>query len=271
VNPEVIFWYSSAEHVRQIEEFIPAANQPVDSSRYTTEYAVGNITQYRGTEFAFNVIARDTDDCTELVLHDAGIPTTFAATVCKCTTDCVCPDPTESECAECNCPADCDHWLMFGYEGEFTEQEVMVDFPEFPEGMQVKREFTWGPPTCGTQTSASAQTQSEQGIPENYEALVCTCQNCDEVSLVEYTGGNSLFDTRDAVTRVCFFAYDKYLVTNDPFYCIDLILIEEPVVIELLEECYCRTCTTPGERADYVTRPTPNYAPKTAAYMGARK
>merc|ERR1711998_34472 len=114
--------------------------------------------------------------------------------------------------------------------------------------------------TCGSQISTRT-------APSGYTVLECVCSDCDDITLVEYSDGISLYDTRDEISRVCFYAYDKYLLTNAPFYCIDLIIIEEPVITEPLLECYCRTCTTPGYRGYNTTRPTPNYAPKTAECM----
>ena len=56
----------------------------------------------------------------------------------------------------------------------------------FPEGMMVSKQFCWMPP-------ANAQASYR-------------------------------LDNRPAETRVCFLAHDKYLYTNDPLYCVDLII-----------------------------------------------
>jgi hypothetical protein len=76
----------------------------------------------------------------------------------------------------------------------FGSYRELVDYEEdwygysvtFPEGMMVAKQFCWLPPA----NAAAHRT----------------------------------LDNRPAMSRVCFLAHDKYLYTNDPLYCVDLII-----------------------------------------------
>ena len=95
---------------------------------------------------------------------------------------------------------------------------------------------------------------------------------------------NPKFDTRPAVAFVCFLANDGYLLTNEPLYCIELEIMEEQPEVEILKECFCRTCNQEPLHANVevptdtmqkgkftgqrVNRTATNFAPRTPLFMG---
>jgi len=95
---------------------------------------------------------------------------------------------------------------------------------------------------------------------------------------------NPKFDTRPEVSFVCFIASDMYLLTNEPLYCIELEIMEEQPEVEILKECFCRTCNqeplhayveVPTDTAGVgkytglrVNRTATNFAPRTPMFMG---
>eukprot|EP00959_Pyramimonas_sp_CCMP1952_P304796 6379065-Pyramimonas_sp.AAC.1 len=74
------------------------------------------------------------------------------------------------------------------------------------------------------------------------------------------------FDTRQPITVVCFVGNDGYLLTNEPLYCVVLRIVARPIIVEDLQDCYCRTCVHEGARGIPEARPVPNYAPKKEEY-----
>merc|ERR1711975_196640 len=100
------------------------------------------------------IVAQDDSDCTELTLHDTGLVATFDSTVCR-----------DDACS--------DSYFIYGYDADFTSQEVITEFEGFPNGMRVAREFTWEAPSGKTQ-------QSSRASPSGYTVLTCICSNCDD-------------------------------------------------------------------------------------------
>lgn len=204
INPEVHYWSEAVAHVESISDNIPYHNQATVHASVEGEYKIGNITVYKGETVEFIVVAYDTDDCTELTLTHTGLQQ-------------VKPEYVNDD-------------LITGYSAEFTDLQVLSDYPEFPEGMKIRKTYQWKAP--------------------------------------ERSYLSDEYDIRDEKTTVCFYAYDKYLLTNRPFYCVLIIIEKEPVIIEELKECYCRTCSVPGYVGAYGERePTPNYAPRTTEYQ----
>ena len=115
--------------------------------------ATPSIMKYFAEKFDFYVTAIDTDDCTELTLEAVSLPD--GAT--------------------------------------FSKSQVLTDYPEFPQGMKLRRRFEWDWP----------------------EGLVRPKEE----------------DPRARVSQACFYAFDKYLITV-PFYCVDLKLEAEPPNME---------------------------------------
>ena len=105
-----------------------------------------------GKEFEFYVTALDEDDCVELDIKTTGLPTTGTV--------------------------------------QLGAQEYLANYPQFPEGMKVRRKFRW------------------------------IWNNAGNDPVEE--------DPRDRYVVLCFYAIDKYLVTYSPYYCIDLVLEKEP-------------------------------------------
>jgi len=180
--------------------FVHELNNPLTTEEncgYT--YRVPVIEIYKGAEFDFYVTANDTNDCTELTLDSTGLPSSRDAEVYG--------------------------RLVEGIYSTFSDEEMLVDYPEFPEGMVLRKRFNWeAPPGSGLDPA---------------------------------------LDTRPELSKVCFYGFDKYLLTNQPFYCLMLKIVYEPVVIEELEPCVCRTCSVKGKRGNVVPgRKVPNYAPK---------
>ena len=44
-----------------------------------------------------------------------------------------------------------------------------------------------------------------------------------------FGSGDPATDKRAATSKACFYAFDKYLVTGTPFYCVEIVLMPEPV------------------------------------------
>mmetsp|Transcript_8840 Transcript_8840/g.11998 ORF Transcript_8840/g.11998 Transcript_8840/m.11998 type:complete len:920 (-) Transcript_8840:188-2947(-) len=216
-NPGVEAWYEAVEHISRI---VPSAIDASDITQGVNRfpfsvnvdasgaYELPNITVYKGESFEFYVTAKDDDDCTELFLRNTNIPTARFAIV----------DGVEVE----------------GTSSTISDAELVTDYPEYPQGMMLRRRFYWAAP---------------------------------DLSAVD-----PVFDTRQERSYVCFYADDKYLFTNQPLYCIELIIIFRPVVIEDLNDCFCRTCAENGKYVGTsLTRPVSNFAPRTSEYLSIPK
>ena len=134
-----------------------------EASLALTSNARPAIVKNYGNTFDFYVTAIDTDDCTELALEAVSLPVG----------------------------------------AEFGEYEYLSDYAEFPQGMKVRRRFTW-------------TWDNEEGL------------SVDQ-------------DPRPESSLVCFYASDKYLVTSQPYYCVELKLEAEiPMVEETLLRFDCK-------------------------------
>eukprot|EP00241_Pyramimonas_parkeae_P000170 CAMPEP_0114245448 /NCGR_PEP_ID=MMETSP0058-20121206/11899_1 /TAXON_ID=36894 /ORGANISM="Pyramimonas parkeae, CCMP726" /LENGTH=1077 /DNA_ID=CAMNT_0001358497 /DNA_START=212 /DNA_END=3445 /DNA_ORIENTATION=- len=120
--------------------------------------------------------------------------------------------------------------LVPSTQAQLLQQEIFSYYPEFPQGAVARRRFLWEPPAL---------------------AVV-----------------DPIYDTRPVYSFVCFYASDEYLLSNAPLYCIELVIVDRPEIIEELNECYCRTCTEEGKFvANREVRPSMNFAPRRDEYL----
>eukprot|EP00240_Pyramimonas_obovata_P000311 CAMPEP_0118935440 /NCGR_PEP_ID=MMETSP1169-20130426/15642_1 /TAXON_ID=36882 /ORGANISM="Pyramimonas obovata, Strain CCMP722" /LENGTH=1049 /DNA_ID=CAMNT_0006878481 /DNA_START=130 /DNA_END=3279 /DNA_ORIENTATION=- len=211
-NPGVEDWYHNTEHVKLV---VPTGSGDflASTERFPfalpggveTGYVLTPLTRFQGEDFEFIITAKDDDDCAELTLRTSGLPASRDTVVEGVQVD--------------------------GMQATLFGAEFITDYPEFPQGIMLRRRFLWRAPP-----------QSQFG---------------------------GQYDTRQPLSVVCFSANDGYLLTNEPLYCVALRIVERPIVVEELQDCYCRTCVHEGARGNPEARPVPNYAPKKEEYKAA--
>lgn len=216
-NPEVEKWWQSQDRVDAIVPQLANDNQTemeaagtlrdpwdydVNGTLGPAEFAT--LTVFKSEPFDFYVSAKDDDDCAQLRVVNTGLPSSEAVSV--------------------------DGFPVSATQSIFEDPELFSYYPEFPQGLMVRRNFQWKAP-------------------------------------IESSYARPKFDTRPEISFVCFYAHDSYLLTNKPLYCIELIIVEKPPEIEELNECFCRTCAEDGKYvATRELRPIMNYAPRVEAY-----